>query len=81
MVLVVFKGEEMLLSLKPNYEFKAMEFMSRTVVTSQCVNKILRAPAPSWFVYKRVNAKPIDIKRKKIDCLRFVMCSLLAPHF
>jgi hypothetical protein len=36
----------MLLSLKPNYEFKAVEFMSRIVVTSQCVNKILRAPTP-----------------------------------
>jgi hypothetical protein len=34
------------------------------------------------FLFKsKMLVKLIDIKRQKIDCLRFVMCPLLAPGF
>ncbi len=45
-------------SYHPYSEFKAMEFYSHTVVTSQWENKIFRAPTPSCFVYKQKNAQP-----------------------
>jgi hypothetical protein len=47
------------------YEFKAMEFLFRVVVTSECANKMLRALTPSCFVYKQVNAQPFY---NDLDC-------------
>ncbi len=41
-----------------NRKFKALEFYSRIIVTSQCANKILRFPTPSSYVYIKVNAQP-----------------------
>ncbi len=40
------------------YELKAMEFQFRVVVTSECANKMLRAPTPSCYIYKQVNTQP-----------------------
>jgi len=35
---------------------KQIEFYSHTVVTSQCVNKILKVTTPSCFICQQVNA-------------------------
>jgi hypothetical protein len=42
--------------LSPYFELKAMEFFSRIVVTSQCVNKNRRLPPPC-FVYEQLFKK------------------------
>ncbi len=34
-----------------------------------------------WYISVHGWGLTIDIERKKIDCLRFVMCLLLAPGF
>jgi hypothetical protein len=42
----------------PYIKFKAIEFKSYIIVTSQCMKKILGLPHPFCFVYKQVNAQP-----------------------
>ena len=39
------------------------------------IYNVLKLQSAAW------NHKTIDIKRQKIDCLRFVMCPLLTPGF
>jgi hypothetical protein len=51
-LLIIFVSDDIVVTSQ------VYKFHSHIVVTSQSINKKIGAPAPSYFVYKHVNAQP-----------------------
>ncbi len=66
----------MLLSLQPLLWILSVEFKYHIVVTSQCVNKLLRATTHSWFIYTQTYAQPLELLLKlgTVNLLAKIAC-------